>query len=613
MKKRGAIVLCEAALSFILVLAARPASGTDDWPQWGGNPAHTGTAAAPGQGLDAILADFVYDPFVSAELADRGGELLVHYPVPLVDAGGTDVYMELKTGSYQPCSQLACSSWDTEIFHVQKLQWQGGALAPVWRFQTDWRPEPDAGHLNGWEPVFHPALAAGFLWVPGAGGSVFRVDRSTGQGVRVSPFPASGGGLDGTIFVAGGLSAGGNGSIYYNAIRLDSIAPWTADVEGAWLVEVHADGTSRTVPFSTLVPAAPSGTALCERAFSSAILPLPPDIAAAPPTVPCGSQRPGLNAIPAIGADGTIFTVSRAHMSDRYAYVVAVDPLLLKPRWAASLRDRLADGCGILLTPNGTPGGCRDGATAGVDPATNRPPAGRIIDLASSSPVALPDGGVLYGTFTGYNFERGHLMHFDSAGSFAGSYDFGWDITPAVFPHNGAWSVVLKDNHYEVGSYCFDETVCPPETGRYDITSLDTALHVEWSFRATNTESCARATNGTISCVSDHPDGFEWCVNQPAVDSDGVTYVNSEDGYLYAIARDGSLRDKIFLNLALGAAYTPLSIGGNGILYTQNAGHLFAVGRNPRDLAAPAPRPHRTRTLSPREKHPASEARVDKG
>jgi ABC-type enterochelin transport system substrate-binding protein len=33
-----------------------------------------------------------------------------------------------------------------------------------------------------------------------------------------------------------------------------------------------------------------------------------------------------------------------------------------------------------------------------------------------------------------------------------------------------------------------------------------------------------------------------------------------------------------FLNLALGAAYTPLSIGPDGRLYTQNNGHLFAVG-----------------------------------
>jgi outer membrane protein assembly factor BamB len=78
--------------------------------------------------------------------------------------------------------------------------------------------------------------------------------------------------------------------------------------------------------------------------------------------------------------------------------------------------------------------------------------------------------------------------------------------------------------------------------------------------------------------VDDHPDGFEWCVNQPAVDAHGVIYANSEDGFLYAIGRDGAVREKIFLNLALGAAYTPVSLGRDGRIYAQNNGHLFVIG-----------------------------------
>ena len=34
----------------------------------------------------------------------------------------------------------------------------------------------------------------------------------------------------------------------------------------------------------------------------------------------------------------------------------------------------------------------------------------------------------------------------------------------------------------------------------------------------------------------------------------------------------------LFLNQAQGAAYTPLSIGPDGKLYTQNDGHLLVVG-----------------------------------
>ena len=102
---------------------------------------------------------------------------------------------------------------------------------------------------------------------------------------------------------------------------------------------------------------------------------------------------------------------------------------------------------------------------------------------------------------------------------------------------------------------------------------------IEWSFKATNTNSCTRNADGTVSCVSDHPFGFEWCVNAPAVDSRGIVYANSEDGNLYAINQGGTLRQSIFQQLALGAAYTPASLGGDGKIYSQNAGHLFVVSK----------------------------------
>ena len=83
-----------------------------------------------------------------------------------------------------------------------------------------------------------------------------------------------------------------------------------------------------------------------------------------------------------------------------------------------------------------------------------------------------------------------------------------------------------------------------------------------------------------MTCVSDHPAGFEWCVNAPAIDRKGNVFVNSEDGNLYAIRPDGTLRDHLFLDTALGAAYTPLSISNDGRILTQNNGHLFVVGED---------------------------------
>lgn len=595
---RGQILALAAlgavAFAVAVPLAARPSG----WPQWGRTPEHGASADVAAQPLGAILADFVYDPFVPQATREAGGNLVAHYPVPLLD--GPDVYMSSKTGRYVSCDPpgsrkpFPCGpdAWDQQIWNMQKLRWTDGALRPVWRFPSDWKPEPDSGGgLAGWEPVFHAVLAGNFLYVPGRGGSVFRVEKETGAAVRISPFGA----VDSQIFVAGGLAADAAGNVYYNAIALEVNDPWHRDSRGGWLVQVRPDGSFRFSSFAALVPSAPAANAACDQSFDGP-LPLPPDPASVPPTRPCGSQRPGLNVVPAIGPDGTIYTISRAHLSQRDAYLVAVDPSLA-PRWAASLRNRLADGCGVLLPPNGTPGGCRAGTALGVDPATNRLPSGSVLDLSTSSPVVLPDGGILYGAYTSHNFSRGHLFRFDADGAFTGAYDFGWDVTPAVFAHDGTYSILIKDNHYEIGSYCGNPVFCPREEGRYDITSLDASLRPEWFFRNTNTQSCSRRPDGSIYCASDHPDGFEWCVNQPAVDASGAVYANSEDGFLYAIGPDGTLRGKIFLDLALGAAYTPLSIGDDGLIYTQNYGHLFVVGNPLRPPPIVPPRRPR-RTLS---------------
>ena len=54
----------------------------------------------------------------------------------------------------------------------------------------------------------------------------------------------------------------------------------------------------------------------------------------------------------------------------RYNYLIAANPDLT-PKWNASLRDRLNDGCNVLIPPNGEPGGCRKDSHTGVAPDTN--------------------------------------------------------------------------------------------------------------------------------------------------------------------------------------------------------------------------------------------------
>jgi hypothetical protein len=141
---------------------------------------------------------------------------------------------------------------------------------------------------------------------------------------------------------------------------------------------------------------------------------------------------------------------------------------------------------------------------------------------------------------------------------------------------------VAKDNLYEgVGSYCGDPDFCPPaEGGPFRIVAIrGDDLRVLWAYTNTNTESCRRNPDGSLACVSDHPQGFEWCINAPAVDQAGAVYANSEDGSLYVLEPDGSLRRRVFLRLALGAAYTPVALDSAGRIHAQNAGHLIVLGR----------------------------------
>ena len=574
------------------------------WSQWGRNAQHTGMVSVPGQPLDNKLADIVYDPFVEQEKAENYplfGEavLTVHYQSTLVD--GQSFYMMQKSGSYPSCYPaglwiygLPCgpNAWGRVQWNVVRYDWTNGQPVPAWTFSTDWKPEPNGTNfllgfagLVGWEPVFHPVLANGFLYVPGAGGTVWKVDESTGAALsHINPF--AGASIDpASTFVSSPLTADDNGNIYYNVIELNTKGnPWDQnDVAGAWLVKVTPDDAATTVTYAALVPNAPPGSSTnCPGTFfnlgdGGASLPWPLATNSTPPTQRCGSQRPGVNIGPAVAPDGTVYTTSVAHFDGTVAYLIAVNPDLT-PKWAASLRNRLTDGCGVLLpiAPKGVynlPNSCRYGTPVGVDPTTNANGSGSVSDEASSTPTVLPDGSVLFGVLDNYNYSRGHLLHFDARGNYLNAYTFGWDSTAAVYQHDGTYSIVIKDNHYPGPAYCsFNNPVCtglPP--GPYYVSQLDANMQVEWSFQ-----------NTTID--REHPNGYEWCVNAPVIDSNGVVYVTSEDGNIYSLPQGNhgvftKPLQKIFLKEALGAAYTPLSIGGDGKVYSQNDGHLFVVGQ----------------------------------
>ena len=507
---------------------------------------------------------------------------MVHYQVPLVDEDG-NVYMEFKAGTFDSINCV----FSTQTWSEKRLTLANGKTKVHWSYDTDWKAP---GSLyDFWEPVFHAAISGPSIYIPGAGGSIWQLRAGNGAVVsRINPFGSS---VDPTIFTISPPTADANGNIYYNAVKLSAanIGFYDADAVDSWLVKISHNGTVSKVSYKTLVPGAPTS---CLDTFSYSDLPWPPSPTAVPPSITCGSVRTALNAAPAIGLDGTIYSVARRHFSRRYAWIVAVNPNLT-PKWASSLRDHLHDGCGVpvsnggWLPANGTSGGCRAGANFGVDPATNQPGAGEVEDSSSSSITIAPDG-LLYGAYSRYNYSQGHLMKFDFHGNFLIAFGFGWDSTPAIYVHDHTYSIVIKNNHYgDEGSYCNDNTICPPDRTsnnpaspeQYFVSQLNPHLALEWSYQNTNTESCTRNPDNSVTCVSDHPSGFEWCVNAPVVDLAGIVYGNSEDGNLYAINQGGTLKQLIFQQLAIGAAYTPTSIGPDGKIYSQNAGHLFVVGK----------------------------------
>lgn len=519
-----------------------PTPFCDSWHEWGNSSSHTGASCAAGQPLQRVLAQETIDPFVAQEEVDGSGGLIVHYQAPLID--GDAVFMMTKHGKYTPCANstptLRCYSlrdWqrlNSEIWTEVQYGWQNGALVRGWQFESDWKPPP----TSAWETLFQPALVGDRIAIPAANGGVWELDAAQGIPLRHDdPF-----GGDPDTYVAGAIAADW-GTIYYNAVKVAYDSPYL--LEHSWLVAIRSDGTTTVADYKTLVPGAPAEDDECLDYLNH--------------YMPCGPQVPGFNSAPAFGFDSTLYVVTHAQYATR-SFVAAIEPADLTPRWATSLSGILHDGCGITipyasqLPPNSPMPSCPDGTPAGVDPNTGGPLDAVVDDGSSSSPVTLPNGGVLYGAFTFYNGDRGHLVRLDHDGHFTASYDFGWDTTPAV----DGDQIVLKDNHY----FNWDNS-----NGPYNITRLDSQLQPVWQFPSTQTDAM-------------HPHGYEWCINAPAVDRDGTVYANSEDGNLYAVTRDGQLRDRIQLGAALGAAYTPLSIDHAGRIYALNAGKMFVIGSN---------------------------------
>src|SRR6266852_3367687 len=165
--------MCDSLLRKMAVaiagsLAFVSAAHAQFWPQWALNPQHTSQVNVAGQPLNNILTSIVYDPLVPQEMAANAGNLLAHYQVPLVD--GNRVFMEFKSGTYNK------NTYSTEVWGENGFQWQKGQLTQVWSFTSDWTAP--GSQADFWEPVFHGALANNSVYVPGAGGTLLKLDEA---------------------------------------------------------------------------------------------------------------------------------------------------------------------------------------------------------------------------------------------------------------------------------------------------------------------------------------------------------------------------------------------------------------------------------------------------
>ena len=222
--------------------------------------------------------------------------------------------MEFKSGTYNK------NRYSTQTWGETGFEWRSGQLRPIWSFASDWKAPGSQNDF--WEPVFRAVLANGFVYVPGAGGTLFKLDENSGAVVsRINPFDS----LDASIIVAGVPTVDTGGHVVYNAIKQfnagNGVSFYQHDIVDSWLVKVSPDDSTAKVSYSVLVSRTAGNSQpasrphdLCLTVFSDAELPWPPDPAAVPGSSPCGTMRPALNAARAIGADGTIYVVTRTHL-----------------------------------------------------------------------------------------------------------------------------------------------------------------------------------------------------------------------------------------------------------------------------------------------------------
>lgn len=566
------------------------------------------------------------DPHVASEIEDAeafgwGPDRLLGRMGAALNVG-PDNYASTKGGTWVRCADVGptdpCGSnrWDLVTRGIKASRWIDGQLVEQWRRDSSWIPPGIDALSQQWEPVHQAGISGNLILIPESHGRVSAVDRATGEVSFTLPSPSAT--PDIYTAVMSGIAVHPDGSAWYTVIQLDPVNPFTT--VRSWLVKASMDGTIRSQTIANL--SQPDQACVTTFAFNQflpvpqpAPLPWPPYVGAVGPMFTCGGFphhiRPVMNATPAISYDGrTVYVVARTRQNSDHTQVIAVDSGSLAKIWTRMLRDHLNDGCGVLI-PYAEPGEvsatkCRPGALTGIDRETGLMPGGRGNDLAVSSPVPTPDGGVLIGTYSPYDNERGHLFRLTLNGHIQWAYNFGWNSTPAIRFRRGAplpsdFRVITPDSHYDnapfrlvgldgqfatVGQWA--NTQAGTERCIRDGQVVTCAPAARLPGTGQNNKACqvwSNAAGGGSTCANVTPGGarFGYMQRSPVVVGTGDVWSMSTDGFAELHSGvNGAVLERVFVDTSLVQADSAMTQDSSGRLYIDYGGNLTVLA--PRDV-----------------------------
>jgi hypothetical protein len=499
-----------AGALFSLALLAAPAHSVfaqAGWPGYGNDSHHSTISHTAVSPLQSIL----WQTPVDQHPPYNNGELFIHYGTPLITAHNT-VIVTVQTSSDS----------SNETFQIEGHDGYNGTLK--WIFQTDYQlPQHD------WIPSCACTLSpSGALYVPGAGGTVWKVvgvDTTTVTATRqafydVTQYNAAN---YANVRINTPITCDKKGDLFYGVFDTSSPA-----VTGSGLARIDSTGNGTFVPVT-------------EMAHDNSM------------------TKIAHNCAPALSQDESIVYV------------------------AVSNGNGYGSASGYLTSVNSTTLGPINHVFL-TDPGSLQP--ANVIDDGTSTPLVGPDGDVYYGVldYPWYsNIDRGWMLHFTPSLRKVGVPGrFGWDDTASVVPATAVPSYTGKSKYLILTKY--NNYADTGGDGMNKVAILD-PHDSEANNVTTGTNTLVMKEVISVLGVTQNsglPGVREWCINSAAIDPiTKCAVINSEDGNCYRWDfTSNTLSQTVQLTAATGEAYTPTIVGPDGTAYAINNAILFALGPN---------------------------------